>query len=169
MDNTITFTDEDFNGIEMLHHDALVILARIAGWKIKRVMIDTGSSADILFNGCYEKMQSVLKIGLKPYDHDLFGFDGRPVKPRGVIKLPLQLGDGENFIIKDIEYVVMGCSSPYNAILGRNTIWMFNMSISIPRLKAKFPTPTGVGVCSGNQKITREAYIWALKGDRICY
>ena len=45
---------------------------------------------------------------------------------------------------------------------------MFDMSISMPRLKAKFPTPTGVGVCSGNQKIAREAYIRALKEDQIC-
>ena len=42
------------------------------------------------------------------------------------------------------------------------------MSISMLRLKAKFPTPTGVRVCLGNQKIAREAYIRALKGDRIC-
>ena len=69
---------------------------------------------------------------------------------------------------KDVEFVVVDCFSPYNAIFGRNTIWMFDMSISILRLKAKFPTPTGVGVCSGNQKIAREAYIRALKGDRIC-
>ena len=45
---------------------------------------------------------------------------------------------------------------------------MFDMSISMPRLKAKFPTPTGLGVCSGIQKIAREAYIRALKGDWIC-
>ena len=150
MDNTITFTDEDFEGIETLHQDALVILARILGWKIERVMVDIGGSVDILFNDCYEKMRSALKTGLKPYDHDLFGFDGRLVKPRGVIKLPLQLGDGENFVTKDVEFVVVDCFSPYNAILGRNTIWMFDMSISMPQLKAKFPTPTGVGVCSGN-------------------
>ena len=45
---------------------------------------------------------------------------------------------------------------------------MFDMSISMPQLKAKFPTPTRVGVCSGNQKIAKKAYIRALKGDRIC-
>ena len=94
VDNTIAFTDEDFEGIETPHQDALVILARILGWKIERVMIDTGSSTDILFNDCYKKMWSVLKTGLKLYDHDLFSFDGRLVKTRGVIKLPLQLGDG---------------------------------------------------------------------------
>ena len=116
-------------------------------------MINTGSSADILFNVCYERMRSVLKANLKPYDHELFGFDGRPVKPRGVIKLPLQLCDGENYVTKDVEFVVVHCFSPYNAILGINTIWMFDISIFMPRLKAKFPTPTGIGVCAGNQKV----------------
>ena len=113
-------------------------------------------------------MKFVLKTGLKPYDHDLFGFDGRSVKLRGIIKLPLQLGDGDNYVTKDVEFVVVDCFSLYNVILDRNTIWMFDMSISMPRLKAKFPTPTRVRVCLGNQKIAREAYIRALKGDRIC-
>ena len=170
VDNTIVFTDEDFEGVETPHQDALVILARIAGWKIERVMIDTGSSADILFNSCYEQIRATLTPNLKPYDYELFGFDGRPVRPRGVIKLPLQLGDGDNYITKDVEFFVVDCFSPYNVILDRNTIWMFDMSISMPRLKAKFPTPTGVGVCAGNQEAARRAYLLALKGrgDKVC-
>ena len=95
-------------------------------------------------------MRSILKTGLKPYDHDLFGFDGRLVKSRGFIKLPLQLGDGDSYVTNDVEFVVVDCFSPYNAILGKNTIWMFNMSISMLRLKAKFPIPIRVGVCSEN-------------------
>ena len=81
VDNTTVFTDEDFDGIETPPQDALVVLAWIGAWKIERFMIDAKSSADILFNVCYEKMRSVLKAGLKSYDHDLFGFDGRSVKP----------------------------------------------------------------------------------------
>ena len=79
VDNTIVFTDEDFEGVETSHQDALVILARIAGWKIERVMIDIGSSADILFNSCYEKIRATLTPKLRPYDHELFGFDGHLV------------------------------------------------------------------------------------------
>ena len=79
-------------------------------------MIDT--STDILFNACYEQIQATLKQNLKPYDHELFGFDDRPVRPRGVIKLPLQLGDGDNYVTKNIEFVVVDCFSPYNVILG---------------------------------------------------
>ena len=47
---------------------------------------------------------------------------------------------------------------------------MFDMSISMPRLKEKFPTPTRVGVCAGDQETARRAYMLALKGrgDRVC-
>ena len=56
VDNTIVFSDEDFIGVQTPHQDALVILARIAGCTIERAMIDTGSSADILFNSCYDQI-----------------------------------------------------------------------------------------------------------------
>ena len=44
------------------------------------------------------------------------------------------------------------------------------MSISIPRLKAKFPTPTGVSVYARDQEAARRAFVLALKGrgDRVC-
>ena len=40
----------------------------------------------------------------------------------------------------------------------------------MPRLKAKFPTPTRVGVCAGDQEVARRAYMLKLKGrrDRVC-
>ena len=152
IDNTIVFTDEDFVGVQTPHQDALVILAQITGWKVERVMIDIGSSTDILFNSCYEQICATLAQKLKSYDHELFRFDGRPVRPRGVINLLLQLGNGDNYITKDVEFIVVNCFSPYNIILGRNTIWMFDMSISMPRLKVKFPTPTGAGVCATGQE-----------------
>jgi len=109
IDNTISFSNEDYAGVQMPYTDALVILARVARWKIKRVMVDTGSSADILFNHCYEKIKHQLESRIKPYDHDLYGFDGKPVRPRGIIKLPVELGDEENYITRDIEFLVVDC------------------------------------------------------------
>ena len=54
MAKTISFDKDDLEGIQVPHNDALVILARIANWRIRRVMMDTGASANILFNHCYE-------------------------------------------------------------------------------------------------------------------
>ena len=98
-------------------------------------MIDTRSGVDILFNAYYEQVRATLCQKLKPYDHELFGFDGRPIWPRAVVKLFLQLGDGDNYVTKDVEFIVFDCFSPYNVILGRNTTWMFDISILIPRFQ----------------------------------
>ena len=42
------------------------------------------------------------------------------------------------------------------------------MTISIPHLKIKFPTPNGVAVCVRDQKAARDAYLEVLRGDRVC-
>ena len=85
-------------------------------------MIVIGSSVDILFNPCYEQIRATLSQKLKPYDHGLCSFNGHLVRPRGVVKLPIQLGDGDNYVTKDVEFTVVNCFSPYNVILGCNTI-----------------------------------------------
>ena len=45
----IAFDDENLEGTIQPHDDALVIAARINGFLVKRVMIDQGSGADIMY------------------------------------------------------------------------------------------------------------------------
>jgi hypothetical protein len=52
----ITFTKEDFKLKSTIHNDAMVIEVNIAGWIIGKVLVDNGSSADILFLKTFEKM-----------------------------------------------------------------------------------------------------------------
>ena len=47
-DPAITFTDEDAGRIHHPHNDAIVITLLIADYKTRRVLVDNGSSADIL-------------------------------------------------------------------------------------------------------------------------
>ena len=76
----IAFDDEDLEGTIQTHDDALVIGARIDGFLVKRVMIDQGSGADVmypdLFKGLGLKNQDLAK-----YDSPLVSFDGRIVIP----------------------------------------------------------------------------------------
>ncbi|XP_065630818.1 uncharacterized protein LOC136068082 [Quercus suber] len=48
-EQAITFTDEDAERIHYPHDDAIVITLFIADYKTRRVLIDNGSSADILY------------------------------------------------------------------------------------------------------------------------
>lgn len=47
-EDDITFTEEDADGLLLPHNDALVISLNVLDFKIKRVLVDTGSSANII-------------------------------------------------------------------------------------------------------------------------
>ena len=76
----LAFNDDDLKGTIQPHDDALVVMARISGFQVKRVMIDQGSRADVtypdLFKGLGLKREDLLK-----YDTPLVEFDGRVVIP----------------------------------------------------------------------------------------
>ena len=52
----IMWTDEDEEGILYPHEDALVIKATVASKKFDRILVDTGSSVDVLFKSTLEEM-----------------------------------------------------------------------------------------------------------------
>ena len=145
-DLTVSFFDEDMEGIQYLHEDAVTITARICGFRVENMMVDIGSSADVLFNWAYEKMAPKISKKLRPYDHDLFGFNGQPVKVRSIISLPVELGDGKHTATRELEFLVVDSDSPYTAILGRPALSAFGMMVSQYHLKVKFMTPAGVGL-----------------------
>ncbi|GFS30390.1 hypothetical protein Acr_00g0011640 [Actinidia rufa] len=57
----ITFSNDDLRGLHLPHDDALVVSVVIANFNVQRILIDNGSSADILFISAFERM----KIGLE--------------------------------------------------------------------------------------------------------
>jgi hypothetical protein len=87
----ITFTEQDFRLKSTDHNDAMVIEVNIVGWVIRKVLVDNGSSADILFMKTFEKM-SLSHHMLQPPEYPLLGFRGKPIKPAGKISLPVSFG-----------------------------------------------------------------------------
>ncbi len=52
----ISFSDDDLEGVETPHDDAVVISMIINKFDVKRVLVDNGSSANVLYFGAYCKM-----------------------------------------------------------------------------------------------------------------
>ena len=56
LDTAITFSDSDLEGCQHPHDDPLVIRAVVANKTIHRVLVDNGSSTDIIFASAFDKM-----------------------------------------------------------------------------------------------------------------
>jgi len=53
----ITFSEEDLRLESYPHVDVMVITANVAGWGISTILIDSGSSTDIIFAGTFDQMK----------------------------------------------------------------------------------------------------------------
>ena len=92
LDMAITFSDSDLEGCQHPHDDPLVVRAVVANRTIHRVLIDNGSSSDIIFASAFDKMD-IGREKLEPVNTHLLGFSGERVMPLGSIQLVLTLGD----------------------------------------------------------------------------
>ena len=84
IDTTITFSDSDLEECQHPHDDPLVIRAIVANTTVHRVLVDNGSSDDIIFASAFDKM-GIGKENLEPVRTHLRGFSGEKVLPLGSI------------------------------------------------------------------------------------
>ena len=102
---------------------------------------------------------------LIPTNAPLVGFGGTRVPPLGAVTLLVTVGDFSQQITKDITFLVVDCSSAYNAIFGHPTLNSWKAVTSTYHLIIKFPTKYGVGEVRGDQMAARECYITMLEMD----
>ena len=88
----IGFTEEDAWRLHHLHDDALVVSIRVGDYNTHRVLVDNGSSTDILYYPAFQQMR-IEKEQLIPTNAPLEGFGGTRVYPLGVVTLPVTIGD----------------------------------------------------------------------------
>ena len=121
IDIAITFSDSDLEGCQHPHDDPLVIRAVVANKTIHRVLVDNGSSADIIFAVAFDKM-AIEREKLEPVNTHLWGFSGEKVLPLGSIQLVLTLGDPPCQATTTVRFLVVDALSSYNMLLGRPSL-----------------------------------------------
>lgn len=85
-DPPITFSKKDFVRLQHPHDDPLVVMIMIIEFRTQRVLIDNGSSADILYLPVFKQMK-ILEDRLQPIETPLIGFTGDKIFPLGSIAL----------------------------------------------------------------------------------
>ena len=95
----------------------------------------------------------------------LVGFGGMKVQPVGTITLLVVVGAHPQQVTRNVNFLVVDCSSSYNAIIGRPTLNSWKEITTIYHLSVKFPTEYGVGEVQGDQLEARECYLAMLAMD----
>ena len=110
--STLSFSDKDKIGTIQPHDDALVVTLRIWGYDVKRVLVDQGSGAEIMYPDLYKGLNLKLE-NLTAYDSPLVSFDGKVVIPRSQVRLPVQAGSE----VVEVDFIVVDAYSPYMVIV----------------------------------------------------
>ena len=87
---------------------------------------------------------------LCPMHSPLVGFGGMKVQPVGTISLSVVVGAYPQQETRNVNFLVVDCSSSYNAIIGRLTLNSWKVVTSTYHLSVKFPTEYGVGEMQGD-------------------
>ncbi|XP_074337068.1 uncharacterized protein LOC141674248 [Apium graveolens] len=162
----MTFSTEDYEYVIRPHEDPIIINPPIGQNKIWKVLVDTGSSANILFHKTYCKM-NLAREKLEPCNEaPLYAFGGHPIQFEGTITLPVLLGKLPYTVEKPVKFYVVWIEIPYNTILGRPFLSTFEAVESIPHLMLKFPTEKWVGEMRSDQKTTRIIMLEDLEKDQ---
>ena len=122
LDNqVITYNKDDARGIHQPHDDALVVTMTIAGFITRRVLIDNGSSANIIYLPAYQQMK-IDKERLRPIDIPLVGFTKDKVRLSGIVSLIIEARTYPKQVTASVEFLVVDCPSAYNVIIGCPTL-----------------------------------------------
>ena len=145
VDNPIIgFSEEDARHLHHPHDDALVVSIRVGDCNTYRVLVDNGSSTDILYYPALQQMR-INRKRLVPTNAPLVRFGGTKVYPLGPVTLPITIGDYPQQISRDVTFLVVDCSSAHNTIIGQLTLNSWKAITSTYHLMIKFPTEYRVG------------------------
>ncbi|XP_071693900.1 uncharacterized protein [Rutidosis leptorrhynchoides] len=101
---------------------------------ILKVHVDTGSSVDVMYEQCFNKLPAHIKALLKPTAVSLAGFSGESTWSIGQLELQVELVEDRNESLKR-----------FNMILGRTALRMFGAIPSTLHGMVKLSTCKGIG------------------------
>ncbi|XP_023920679.1 uncharacterized protein LOC112032153 [Quercus suber] len=152
------FSNEDKVGTVQPHDDTLVVTLRIEGYDVRRVMVDEGSAAEVMYPDLYRRL-NLEPQDLTVYHSPLVSFEGRSVIPMGLIRLLVQTGSN----VVEVDFIVVDAFSPYTAILGRPWLHTLGAVSSTLYQKVKNLSRGQVLEILGNQSMAGQCLIMAIQ------
>ena len=129
---------------------------------MKRVMVDPGSAAEIMYPDLYKGL-SVRAEDLTPYNSPLVSFEGKVIIPKGQIRLPVQTGSET----VEVDFIVVDAYSPYTAIIAKP--WLHNLGAVSSTLHQKIKYTSGgqIEEILGDQTMARQWWMHILLTQQL--
>nr|XP_043633590.1 uncharacterized protein LOC122604790 [Erigeron canadensis] len=149
----ITFSSDDPIPEHCTGEEPLIIKAIVGTTQIHRIYVDGGSSAEIMYEHCFEQLTTEEKAIMLPPTAPLVGFSGQVSWPLGTISLPVTLYDYRGRMSKTIitDFMIIRAPSPYNIILGRPGMRQLGAVASPLHSIMKFTTKHGIAIIIGER------------------
>ncbi|KAI5409648.1 hypothetical protein KIW84_055187 [Lathyrus oleraceus] len=146
--NGLGFTDSDLTPAGRNHNKALHILMECKDTVLSHVLVDTGSSLNVLPKRALSRLD-VEGLILKPFDLVVKAFDGSKRSMFGEVELPILIGS-QTF---NTVFYVMDISPSYSCLLGRPWIHNAGAVSSTLHQKIKFPVKGRIIIVCGEEDI----------------
>lgn len=156
-----SFSSRDLECIQTPHNDALVVTLRVKDFEVKRILIDQGSSVEIMYYDAFQQLK-LRDTDLAPATSPLVGFNSQPEWPLGKIILPVKTGS----VVKQVEFWVLQVPSTYNLILRRG--WLHGMQAVASTFHQVMRSPSVMGTIEeiwGDQVLSKQCFV-AVNGSR---
>nr|CAN80938.1 hypothetical protein VITISV_035835 [Vitis vinifera] len=153
IDGTIIFPPVDLTRILHPHRDALILSLEVEDFDVRRILVDPGSSTDLVQASVISHRGQSL-TGLENPKRILSGFNGSSTTSLGDIVLPVQAGP----IALNVQFSVVQDLSPFNVILGRTWLHYMKAIPSTYHQMVSFLTKDGQIDLYGSQLAARQCY-----------
>jgi hypothetical protein len=120
----------------------LITAPTIANVRLHHVLIDEGAGLSVISYAAFKHLQ-IPESKLAP-SRPFSGVGPNPVYPMGTISLPVTFKMEANFRTENVQFKVVEVNLPFNAIIGRPTLYRFMAVAHYGYLVLKMPSPAGV-------------------------
>ncbi|XP_059670698.1 uncharacterized protein LOC132316209 [Cornus florida] len=114
----IRFDKTDLMRVQIPHEDPLVVSLTVAECLVRRVFVDSGSSANVMPRVTFDRLE-IKSNELKSTGNPLLGFDGKRVEPIGTVELVVRAAERD--LVE--RFVVVEIYPSYNLLMGRKWIY----------------------------------------------
>ena len=150
----ISFSEDDACVMHSPHNDALIVMMQSGSCRVSRILVDSGSSVNILYESALDRMEDTPEMTRTmtcPQTHQIcMGLTGMRYARPAQITLPIR-ADPYNVIT---EFYVIDGASLHNAILRRSWVHMMEVVPSSYHQLLRYPTSVGTTDIRGDQAMS---------------